>query len=571
MSEDNLRRFVSNFLHETQGFSEDTSVDYLITKAKTANSSNDIIKELGLCGIVSNDQKSNEFAKSLFDKVPHLNQQQQSKKRKQLESFNNRLHELERQKSLRLVSFNDSDEDETKKEKKKKKKKERKRKRHKYIAKEDRKDKGNPNEPKSKRRKLSLVSIDGDQRCKDRRETPCLYYDYTASKEEEEIQRRKDQIEKRELEARMKKKDLERRQKLSEEQQERLEEERKREALRFGDKEQFKRARIISQRKYREMRTEKQVYLYEGRVRDEEEYFGDEHLTEKEREKHQISKQILNIAHETIKNRENDHDGYHIPSQYDRTEEGYLDKKARENIMKGRYKDDQDKNNGNYRHEQEKWEESRMRDALGDINNKKNHNLISDKWADKAQREKDKYETILDDQIQFIVDTMKDGKDLEQELKNEIEEEDKLKLRTKEAKKLSLKEFRKTLPVYDFRDDLMDKFEEYQIMIIVAATGSGKTTQIPQYIYEEKDRFLEGDKLKIGITQPRRVAAMSVATRVAQECDSRLGSTVGYSVRFEDKTTEDTRIKYMTDGMLLREFLVDPMLESYGVIMIDEV
>ena len=106
--------------------------------------------------------------------------------------------------------------------------------------------------------------------------------------------------------------------------------------------------------------------------------------------------------------------------------------------MKGRYTEE-DENNGNHsKHEQEKWEESRMRDALGDIDDKKNYNLISDKWADKAQREKDKYETILDDQIQFIVDTMKDGKNLEKELKQEIEEEDKSKLRTKEAKKLSL-------------------------------------------------------------------------------------------------------------------------------------
>ena len=170
------------------------------------------------------------------------------------------------------------------------------------------------------------------------------------------------------------------------------------------------------------------------------------------------------------------------------------------------------------------------------------------------------------------------GKDLEKELKLEMEEEELRTLKTKEARKLSLMEFRKTLPVYKFREDLIENFERFQVMIIVAATGSGKTTQIPQYIYEERERFLCGDGkeskedcLKIGVTQPRRVAAMSVATRVSQEMDCRLGSKVGYTVRFEDKTSDDTKVKYMTDGMLLREFLMDPLLSGYGVIMIDEV
>jgi len=78
------------------------------------------------------------------------------------------------------------------------------------------------------------------------------------------------------------------------------------------------------------------------------------------------------------------------------------------------------------------------------------------------------------------------------------------------------------------------------------------------------------DGMKIGCTQPRRVAAMSVAARVAQEMDTKLGNEVGYSIRFEDCTSERTRIKYMTDGMLLREFLSEANLQSYSVIIIDE-
>ena len=100
--------------------------------------------------------------------------------------------------------------------------------------------------------------------------------------------------------------------------------------------------------------------------------------------------------------------------------------------------------------------------------------------------------------------------------------------------------------------------------------GSGKTTQITQYLYEDGYTNIDGVKKKIGCTQPRRVAAMSVAARVAQEMSVKLGTEVGYSIRFEDCTSERTIIKYMTDGMLLREFLSEPDLESYSVLIIDE-
>ncbi len=98
-------------------------------------------------------------------------------------------------------------------------------------------------------------------------------------------------------------------------------------------------------------------------------------------------------------------------------------------------------------------------------------------------------------------------------------------------------------------------------------TGSGKTTQITQYLMEA------GYTRKgiIGCTQPRRVAAVAVAKRVAEEMGVDLGQQVGYAIRFEDVTTKVvTRIKYMTDGVLLRESLTDPELEQYSVIVMDE-
>ena len=131
---------------------------------------------------------------------------------------------------------------------------------------------------------------------------------------------------------------------------------------------------------------------------------------------------------------------------------------------------------------------------------------------------------------------------------------------------LSIKQQRESLPVYKFRKQLLDAVNENQLMIVVGDTGSGKTTQLTQYLAE--GGFANNGM--IGCTQPRRVAAMSVAKRVAEEVGCRLGQEVGYTIRFEDCTSPETRIKYMTDGMLQREILVDPNLRKYSVIMLDE-
>ncbi|KAF8527374.1 P-loop containing nucleoside triphosphate hydrolase protein [Hysterangium stoloniferum] len=131
---------------------------------------------------------------------------------------------------------------------------------------------------------------------------------------------------------------------------------------------------------------------------------------------------------------------------------------------------------------------------------------------------------------------------------------------------LSIQDQRKSLPIYKLREELLKAIKEHQILIVVGDTGSGKTTQMTQYLAEEGF----ADRGKIGCTQPRRVAAMSVAKRVAEEVGCRLGQEVGYTIRFEDCTSPETKIKYMTDGMLQRECLVDPDVSAYSVIMLDE-
>ncbi|KAL7927907.1 pre-mRNA splicing factor ATP-dependent RNA helicase prp16 [Trichoderma austrokoningii] len=134
------------------------------------------------------------------------------------------------------------------------------------------------------------------------------------------------------------------------------------------------------------------------------------------------------------------------------------------------------------------------------------------------------------------------------------------------SKSKTLREQREFLPAFAVREELLRVIRENQVIIVIGETGSGKTTQLTQFLYEDG----YGKTGMIGCTQPRRVAAMSVAKRVAEEMEVKLGSTVGYAIRFEDCTSNDTVIKYLTDGILLRESLNEPDLDRYSCIIMDE-
>ncbi|XP_060962998.1 probable pre-mRNA-splicing factor ATP-dependent RNA helicase DEAH2 isoform X3 [Cannabis sativa] len=133
-------------------------------------------------------------------------------------------------------------------------------------------------------------------------------------------------------------------------------------------------------------------------------------------------------------------------------------------------------------------------------------------------------------------------------------------------------EKRKTLPVWQQKEEFLQVLKANQTLILVGETGSGKTTQIPQFVLEAVDIETPDKrrKMMIACTQPRRVAAMSVSRRVAEEMDVTIGEEVGYSIRFEDCSSAKTVLKYQTDGMLLREAMTDPLLERYKVIILDE-
>lgn len=127
---------------------------------------------------------------------------------------------------------------------------------------------------------------------------------------------------------------------------------------------------------------------------------------------------------------------------------------------------------------------------------------------------------------------------------------------------------RRNLPVHAQREEFLKLYQENQFLVLVGETGSGKTTQIPQFVLFDDLPHL--NKKMIACTQPRRVAAMSVADRVAKEMDVQLGEEVGYSIRFEENTGPKTFLKYMTDGMLLREAMTDPELSRYSTLILDE-
>jgi len=145
-----------------------------------------------------------------------------------------------------------------------------------------------------------------------------------------------------------------------------------------------------------------------------------------------------------------------------------------------------------------------------------------------------------------------------------------------EASRARMLRKRAQLPIYPYRKEIVDTIfnSSSRAVVIVGATGSGKSTQIPQYLLDvsalRSGKPIIGRNQCVAITQPRRVAATTVAKRVAEERMVKLGGEVGYAVRFEDMSEPRTRIRFVTDGLLLREAMVSRNLKRYHVIVLDE-
>ncbi|KAH9179323.1 P-loop containing nucleoside triphosphate hydrolase protein [Lactarius sanguifluus] len=305
-----------------------------------------------------------------------------------------------------------------------------------------------------------------------------------------------------------------------------------------------------SRQEYLTKRELQQVELLRKEIADDEALFRGMRISKREQRELDRKKEVLRLVEERLKI-DDQWDGYMLPEDY-LTEQGKIDKKRKENVLYQRYEEAKPKDD-QFVTDVDQWEASQTQ-----------HSTFKTGAMDKPELV-DEYEYVFDESqtIKFVMDRTMAGE-------GRLSAKDKLlqeQIEAAEARAKSIDETRKSLPIYQFREEILQAIHEHQVLIVVAETGSGKTTQLPQYLHEAG--YTAGG-MKVGCTQPRRVAAMSVAARVAEEMGTKVGYEVGYSIRFEDATSDKTVLKYMTDGMLLREFLTEPDLAGYAALIIDE-
>lgn len=304
-----------------------------------------------------------------------------------------------------------------------------------------------------------------------------------------------------------------------------------------------------SRQQYLTKREVQQIELLRKEIADEEALFRGMKVTRREQEALDRKKQLLELVEARLKI-DDKLEGYQLPEDYF-TEQGKIDRKKKESVLYQRYEEAKPKDD-QFVTDVDQWEHSQTV-----------HSTFRTGAMDKREIVED-YEYVFDESqtIQFVMENTMSGEQLSARDKLIMQQVEEAQKRAK-----TIEDTRKSLPVYQFRDDILAAVKEHQVLIVVAETGSGKTTQLPQYLHEAG---YTANGMKIGCTQPRRVAAMSVAARVAEEMGTKVGYEVGYSIRFEDCTSDKTVLKYMTDGMLLREFLTEPDLAGYSALIIDE-
>ncbi|KAI0086578.1 pre-mRNA splicing factor [Irpex rosettiformis] len=307
-----------------------------------------------------------------------------------------------------------------------------------------------------------------------------------------------------------------------------------------------------SRQEYLTKREIQRIELLRREIADDEALFRGMKVTKREQKELERKKELLRIVEERLKINDK-WEGYMLPEDY-LTEQGKIDKKKKENVLYQRYEEAKPKDD-QFTTDVDQWEAAQTQHSTFKVGAMDKPELVQE------------YDYVFDESqtIKFVMDAASglagEGKLSAKDklLQQQIEEA--------ERRAQSIEETRKSLPIYEYREQLLEAIKEHQVLIVVAETGSGKTTQLPQYLHEAG--YTAGG-MKVGCTQPRRVAAMSVAARVAEEVGTKVGYEVGYSIRFEDCTSDKTVLKYMTDGMLLREFLTEPDLAGYSALIIDE-
>lgn len=276
-------------------------------------------------------------------------------------------------------------------------------------------------------------------------------------------------------------------------------------------------------------------------------------LSQRELRELESKKELLRLTEERL-SIDTGGDGYVMPTDYI-TEKGSIDRKRKADLLYKRYDDNRkQRDQEQFVTDIDRFEEEQAKASV-----------VQTGARDRVPVAEPEYDYVFDDAAR--IDWVLDNEDKIQGTMSAEDMEVQQQLDAAEARAKTIDQVRKSLPVYSWREQLLEAVAQFQVLIIVGETGSGKTTQLPQYLAEAG--YTKGG-LKVGCTQPRRVAAMSVAARVAEEMGSRLGHEVGYSIRFEDCTSDKTVVKYLTDGMLLREFLTEPDLAQYGCMIIDE-
>ena len=331
-------------------------------------------------------------------------------------------------------------------------------------------------------------------------------------------------------------------------------------------------ARETSRRNYLNKRVNQQLDLFKRRIIDEYNIFQDIKLTKEEINNNRLNNKIYNLINknldnkkETTKEKKNKYDNVELVQRYTfkREEPEYqrkFNKKTKRNFN----------NSNDFKETSESlWEKEQRKKAIQKYGN----NNIT----------KDKYNILIENQMDFIKQDLLESENIPlikenqdnfrlKDVNNFISERDykigSMNLLEKEKLiKNQIQQEKQNLPIYEYKQEILKLIKDKKIVIIEGETGSGKTTQIPQYLYE--NGFCDNNK-KICVTQPRRVAAMSVASRVAYEMGVKCGHEVGYSIRFEENVSPMTKIIYMTDGIFLRYLLSDNLLNEFSVIMIDE-
>jgi len=315
--------------------------------------------------------------------------------------------------------------------------------------------------------------------------------------------------------------------------------------------------REVSRQEYLKKRETQKLKELKDSIEDEIYLFKDVKLTSKERKEYEYKKRVYELATKRIREIDQE-EGYKLPQAYEDEDGKEQTRDERYAAALERYKDEgggEGGDDGNPFREQDDWERHQSSHAR----------LKVGAEGGRGRGGAKEYDFVFEDQVEFIKEDLMQG-NIALDAEDERKREEELRAMEEKTERERMAATRASLPIFQYREDLLKAVEEYQVLIIVGETGSGKSTQIPQYLHETGFSKLG----KIGCTQPRRVAAMSVAKRVSEEFGCRLGEEVGYAIRFEDCTSKDTVIKYMTDGMLLREVLLKETLHDYSVIILDE-